>query len=174
MESDKEMVEIVDPHVPTIRELGVLSILGEPPKDESTQSGLNVLTTGQFNAVCTSLGLSHSDLARMLGVQDRTARAWFSGKEVIPPWLSDLVRDWRQETADLIQGVAEHVDKVSTTLTLEGEPAGVLEVFRTNHELWAMYPELRPWPARWWKIVAVAASEFVGLPRYNEDDEEQE
>lgn len=172
MESDDELVTPLDPHVPTLEQIGAISELGDPGLEANGEP--RPLTTGQFNSACTALGLSHADLARMLEVQDRTARAWFSGKEEIPPWLSALVRDWREETSYLATALAEKLEADNSTCEVEGEPEGVLEVFRTNHEFWKAYPELRPWPARWWKIVAVQASMYAGLPRYNEDDEEQE
>lgn len=164
MESDDELVEVIDPHVPDVGGVQDLRVLPEPVDGE--------MTSGQFTSLCASLGLSRADVARMLDVSDRTARAWFSGRDPIPPWLATLVRDWRKETSDLAVVLAGMIETVNDGIDQHEDPDAVLEVYRTNHEFWSAYPEMRPWPARWWMMVCVRASEYSDLPRFSNDMED--
>ena len=55
---------------------------------------------------------------------------------------------WQIMTA---QAVSELVGALSDTR----DPAVL--VYRTDEALWAARPELRPWPARWWRHVVMRA-----------------
>ena len=45
-----------------------------------------------LSALINRLGLTHSDAARLCGVDPRTMRRWLSGKQDIPPPAERLLR----------------------------------------------------------------------------------
>lgn len=106
------------------------------------------VTTGEFATTMEWLGLGVRDISRILDVNERTARSWVSGRREIPDWLGDLVDDWQEEQTNLIMVLARSV---------ESTPERML-VYPTDEDLWEAYPELKPWPASWWRLTVAQAA----------------
>lgn len=121
---------------------------------EEPMSGAELLTVSE------GLGLNRRDLATVLGVAERTVSRWFDEQVPVPDGVRLDVEAIEAATDEQVRRI------VGAT---EGAPA-VVEVYRKDPALWAERPDLRPYPARWWRVVAYrAACEVPGVEiRYAE------
>ena len=118
----------------------------------STGAGAVPMPAGEFRSVIDYLGLTQDDTAALLDVSTRTVRHWIAGRYPVPDGVRDAIE--RGETR-----TAQAVDELVDTLKDARDPAVL--VYRSDEAMWAARPELRPWPAKWWRHVAMRASAKV-------------
>lgn len=118
----------------------------------STGAGAGPMPAGEFRSVIDYLGLTQDDTAALLDVSTRTVRHWIAGRYPVPDGVRDAIE--RGET-----WTAQAVDELVDTLKDVRDPAVL--VYRSDEAMWAARPELRPWPAKWWRHVAMRASAKV-------------
>lgn len=106
------------------------------------------MTSGEFRSVIDYLGLGQLDAAALLGVSERTIRHWNSGRHPVPDGVREAIERGEAWTA---QAVDELVD------ALKDARGPAVLVYRSDEAMWAARPELRPWPARWWRHVVMRA-----------------
>ena len=111
------------------------------------------MTAGEFRARIDALGLTISDVARMVGVHDRSARNWLSGKHAVPGSVAATVRRWESETVAIEDAEID-----------AAKGAGVVTVWASDGEFHAARPDLAAWPAKWWRLVAVNVADELGVP----------
>lgn len=103
------------------------------------------------------LGLTGDQLGVIVAVTGRTIRAWESGRDPIPAGTAIEVERLREQTrramTELIVDLADH----------DGDPT--ITVYRSDDELWAAHPDLKPLPAAWHQMVAARAAEHVPSAR---------
>lgn len=106
------------------------------------------MTGAELLTISEGLGLNLRDLATVLGVAERTVSRWYDEQVAVPDGVrADVARIEAITTGQ----VATAVD----SLTYVTEP--VVYVHRTSEQFLAARPELRPYPARWWRVVAYRA-----------------
>lgn len=113
------------------------------------------MSPAELRCVMEWLGLSTGSLAQVLGVAERTVRHWLAGQYRIPPGAAADLEDVERYTA---VAVGELVDALR-----DAADVGVV-VYAASEDMWAARPAMRPYPARWWRHVAMrAAQEVPGL-----------
>lgn len=114
-----------------------------------------IMTPAELHVIREFLGLDLDDLARILSINERTARRWQNGTTPIP----DRIR----EEIEAIEAVATHlIDLGITALNDARDPTAL--VYRTDAEYWAAHPDGHPYPARFHRaVVARIAHEVPGL-----------
>lgn len=98
------------------------------------------------------LGMDALEASRVLGVRHDTVRRWLSGRVQVPVRVGDELQEVENATA---VAVAE----VVSALQDARDPA--VSVYRSDGALWAARPDLEPYPARWWRMVAARATAEV-------------
>lgn len=123
--------------------------------DEDLMTGAELLTVSE------GLGLNRRDLASVLGVAERTVSRWLDEQVPIPDGV-------RLQVEGIEAMTAENVGRVVAALQ-DARDVGVY-VYRRSEDMWAERPDLAPYPARWWRVVAYrAACEVPGVEiRYAE------
>lgn len=110
---------------------------------------------GELQAVREYLGLTGEHLARLLGVNPRTVRAWESGRDLIPERI-------REEVEAIEAATAVAVGELVAALSDARDPA--VAVYRSDAALHAARPDTAHLPARWWRHVVIrAATEVPGV-----------
>lgn len=123
--------------------------------DNTGEDGVYVaMTPAELHVTREYLGLDLDDLARVLGVSERTTRRWQSGAYPIPYGVrADLQRVERVAADAVERGVQQAHDEAQL----------VLRVYRTDDEYWAEHPDDYPYPARFHRaVVARIAHEVPG------------
>lgn len=110
------------------------------------------MTPAELMMATEAMGWSRTDTCRILDVADRTMRYWLAAPGRIPVGVR---RELEAAEAQTDRAVADLV----AALRVQESPR--VEVFRADEKLWAARPELRPWPARWWRVVAHRATREV-------------
>ena len=114
-----------------------------------------MMSAAELRVVIEYLGIDQRLLAAIMGVDERTVRRWIAGTTPIPDGA-------RLEVEAIEAATARAVGELVSALR-DAADVGVI-VHRTDQEMWAERPELRPYPARWWRmVVARAAHEIPGL-----------
>ena len=116
-----------------------------------TKDGRERMSAALFRATVEMLGLSQRDVARLLGVADRTVRSWVSGQEPVPYRVGEQVALWVRGTERLVASVAA------------GE--GRLAVPRSDTELRDAASGAPPWPASWVRVAHARAYWQSGVAR---------
>lgn len=112
------------------------------------------MSPAELRVVREFLGLSSSDLARHLGVTDRTVRHWEAGKYPVPDGVRLAVEKLEADTARFVAGVVEK---------LMDYPDPVVVTYRTDEEYHEAHPEI-PLPASWHRaVIARVAQEVPAL-----------
>lgn len=113
------------------------------------------MTCAELHVVREWLGLDLDDLARVLGVGERTTRRWQSGAYPIPDGVRQDIERVEQVAADAVErGVRALHDAADQ----------VIYVYRSDEEYWAARPDDHPYPARFHRaVVARIAHEVPGL-----------
>lgn len=126
--------------------------------------GEGTMPAAELRTVTEYLGISQVELARILGVNDRTVRSWLNGRDPIPEGIQATVAGW----IDVASGVVSDL-----VMERKGESGdGVaLVVYRSDQDFWDAKPQLRPWPARWWRMVVARAADQLGRPTIRYPDE---
>ena len=113
------------------------------------------MTQAEFRCVIEYLGLTQSDAAALLEVSPRTVRHWIEGKYVIPDGVREALERGEARTADAVGHLVAALN--------DAAHVGVI-VYRSDADMWAARPEMKPWPARWWRhVVMRAATEVPGV-----------
>lgn len=110
------------------------------------------MSAGELRTVIDALGLSQQDVARILDVQDRSVRRWLAGTHPIPDVARVMI-----EAAE--QATAAGADEIASACMDVPDP--VMVVPRTDDELWEQRPDMRPYPARWYRHMVYRAAEDV-------------
>lgn len=90
------------------------------------------------------LGLEERTLAPLLGVAEPRVRDYEHERRTIHPAVA-------QRLEALVQRADDEVDAVLASLEGQDEPRVV--IYRSNAELWAARPRLRPMPVGWHRMV---------------------
>lgn len=113
------------------------------------------MTPAELHVVREWLGLDLDDLARILGINERTARRWQHGTTPIPDGVREDIERIERVAADM-------VERAVTALNDARDP--LILVYRTDEEFWAAHPGDHPYPARFHRaVVARVAHEVPGL-----------
>lgn len=113
------------------------------------------MTPAEFLVVIEWLGLTQQAVAAYLDVSDRTVRNWIDGSHAIPAGVRLDLEDLEATTADAVADVVGALG--------DAREVGVA-VYRSDADIWAERPEVRPLPARWWRmVVARAVHEVPGV-----------
>lgn len=107
------------------------------------------MTGAELLTVSEGLGLNRRDLAGVLGVAERTVSRWLDEQVPIPDGV-------RVQVEGIEALTAENVCRVVDALR-DASDVGIY-VHRTSEQMWAERPDMRPYPARWWRVVAYRAS----------------
>jgi DNA-binding transcriptional regulator YiaG len=113
----------------------------------SNMPDTEVMTDAEFRCVREWLGVTGDWLADHLGVTGRSVRRWEAGTAPVPDGV-------RVELEQLEAQTGEAVDRLVATLRDARDPEVV--VYRTDEEIRAADPG-SPWPAEWWRRVAMRA-----------------
>lgn len=151
METDNELADFADPVMPEEVQ----------PEAASWPWTMNC-TSGEFAGHCEKLGLGTADLAALLHVSLRTARAWMQGRDPIPGWLADKMHEWMDSSDRL---VAHLVHELGVTDLDEPDEKPALIVYPRSSTLWDNVPGTEPWPAGWWKAACQRAVDEYGRAR---------
>ena len=108
----------------------------------------SAMSPAEFLMVTEAMGWSRADTCRILSVADRTLRYWMAEPGRFPEGVG-----WEIERAE--DFTASQVDQLVARLRSMDAPA--VEIYRSDEELWAARPDMEPWPARWWRVVAYQA-----------------
>jgi len=73
------------------------------------------MTTEEIREYFASKGVSQREVARFIGVDPRTVRSWFAGKE--PPHLFKLAIE-----ANIFKVYTDHESRITKRLTLRKNP----------------------------------------------------
>jgi hypothetical protein len=95
------------------------------------------------------LGLDSLAASRILNVRHDTVRRWLSGRELIPIRIEEELSTLEQLTA---QSVEELIHALKDAREV------VVVIHRTDQEMWNARPDLKPYPARWWRMVVARAT----------------
>lgn len=117
-----------------------------PTQPEETIGGAELRT------LIAALALTPQDLATVLGIAQRSVRRWCENRTPVPPTIADQVEKIEDAFYDAVDQMVAH-------LRHQSDPVAV--VYRTDEELWAAHPTLRPFPARFWQAIAYQAARAV-------------
>lgn len=107
------------------------------------------MSAAEFRAVREHLGLTVEWAAKHLDVTDRTIRSWETGRHRVPAGVRDELEHWQDQAAAAVDQVVD---------TAMDAPDPVVRVPLRDEDAPA------PWPARWWRQVAMrAVDEVPGL-----------
>ena len=95
------------------------------------------------------LGLDGAEAAKVLGVRHDTVRRWVTEREPIPVRIGDELQAIEEATALAVGSLVDALKDM--------RDPGVL-IYRTDADMWAERPEIKPYPARWWRMVVARAS----------------
>lgn len=110
------------------------------------------MTAAEFRVITEWLGFRQRDMAAALDVSERTIRSWLVGAYPIPDAVRDAIKRIESSTAQAVRDLV--------TSLHETQPAAVY-VHRTDEQLWAARPDLRAYPAGWWRMVVARAAAHV-------------
>jgi transcriptional regulator with XRE-family HTH domain len=110
------------------------------------------MNAAQIRSIREYLGLSHTELAAALEVDERSVRRWETGEQTIRDHNADGIR---QLVAITAKTVRRHV------IYLQGRPGATLRTYRSDEDMWVEHPNFRPLPARWHRMLAARVAEHV-------------
>lgn len=114
----------------------------------------NPLTGPELRIQRMKLGLTDEHLAKLLGVNIRTLRAWESGRDEIPGTI-------RPEIAELVEATDRCVDGLVTLYQEEDNDDDAVVTYRDDAEYLAAHPDGR-WTAAWHLQVCARVAEQTG------------
>lgn len=113
------------------------------------------MSPAEFLVITEHLGLRQSDVARILGIEERSVRRWIAGERRVPQFAVTKLEEIEAATA---AGIGEYVTALN-----DAADVGVV-VYRTDEDMWNERPDLKPYPARWHRaLLARVAHEIPGL-----------
>lgn len=129
--------------------------MGPGRLDGRPVTGDGRITGAELRVWLDWLGLDARSAAADLGVRHDTVRRWVTGREPVPYRVGD-------ELEAIDAATAAAVGELVAALQDARDP--VVLIFRTDVDMWAARPELRPYPAGWWRmVVARATAEVPGV-----------